>query len=88
MDKDYPVVILGHFLEKYESRRKYTDLTLNNEKKLSPVYITPINEYSDWRKDFGETKNYLTNEEKVYKLNLVVEAMEHNGDIQKFLHYF
>ena len=65
---NYPVVIVGHFLEKHESRRKYTDLTLNNHNKLSPAYITPIAEYSNWRKDFG-IKNYLTKKEKVYKLN-------------------
>ena len=39
---NYPVIIVGHFLEKYESRRKYTDLTLKNNEKISPVYITPI----------------------------------------------
>ena len=66
---NYPVVIVGHFLEKYESRRKYTDLTLKNDKKLSPTYITPKEEYSNWRKDFGVAKNYLTKKEKVYKLN-------------------
>lgn len=65
---NYPVIIVGHFLEKYESRRKYTDLTLKNNEKISPVYITPINEYSSWRTDFGLKKN-LTKKEKVYKLN-------------------
>tara|TARA_B100000886_G_scaffold340480_1_gene310343 strand:- start:29410 stop:30594 length:1185 start_codon:yes stop_codon:yes gene_type:complete len=65
----YPVLIFGHFLQKYESRRKYTDLELQNHKKLISNYVTPKIEYSNLRNDFGSEKDYLTSNERIFKLN-------------------
>ena len=62
------IIVAGHALAKYESRRKYSDICEITNKEYKFIYITPLLEYSEIRGTYGKETEFLTKFDTLLKL--------------------
>ena len=66
------IIVAGHFLAKYESRRKYSDICNLEKNNYHFVYITPISEYSEIAGTYKTDTEYTTINDTLEKLNTYI----------------